>query len=169
MRLVGEYALQTRDEFPRELVHDGAGTRHHAIAAAFMAMHRYAQRRGFLVGLGMRHHGVEHRHPALQTDEVFTDPAGDQAGIRGAVLSIDHCLDRPQRGAERAAGAESWVVLLGKDRDVARTGQRIEAAQPACGVPRLEPGTYYWTVEAVNPYGGVEAANGPFELDLTPP
>ena len=71
-----------------------------------MAMHRYAQRRGFLVGLGMRHHGVEHRHPALQTDEVFTDPAGDQAGIRGAVLSIDHRLDRPERGAECADGLQ---------------------------------------------------------------
>ncbi len=67
---------------------------------------------------------------------------------------------------ERAAGAESWVVLLGKERGLAVDSQRIETSQPECAVPSLKPGTYYWTVEAINKYGRVEAANGPFELTV---
>ena len=73
---------------------------------AFMPMHRYAQRCGFLVGLGMGHDSLQHRHAALQANEIFADAAGNQARVRAAVLPIDHRLDRPQRGAERAAGLQ---------------------------------------------------------------
>ena len=53
-----------------------------------MAMHRYAQRRGFLVGLGMRHHGVEHRHPALQTDEIVLAGPDEIRVTTGEKLAI---------------------------------------------------------------------------------
>jgi hypothetical protein len=70
---------------------------------ALVPVHRDAQSGGLLVGLGVRHHGVEHRHPALQADEVLADAAGDETGVGRAVLPVDHRLHRPERGAEGAA------------------------------------------------------------------
>ena len=64
---------------------------------------RYPQRGGLLIRLGMRHDGVEHRHPALQADEVLADAARDQTGVGRAVLPVDHRLYRPERGAQGAA------------------------------------------------------------------
>jgi hypothetical protein len=61
---------------------------------------------------------------------------------------------------EKRAGAGRWTLLLARQRDFANAA-RLEIADAPEAAPALDPGEYYWTVIALNAYGGAEADNGP--------
>ena len=69
-------------------------------------------------------------------------------------------------GWEKRAGADSWTLLISKNRDLS-AAHRVEGLQePRAEVADLESARYYWTVIAHNDNGETEAANGPFQLSM---
>ena len=65
---------------------------------------------------------------------------------------------------EKRAGAESWTLIVSKNRDLSG-GQHIEGLEePRAELAPRAPSRYYWTVIAHNENGATEASNGPLEM-----
>ena len=76
--------------------------------------------------------------------------------------------DEGERGKnvtwEKRAGAESWTLIVSKNRDLSG-GQHIEGLEePRAELAPRAPSRYYWTVIAHNENGATEASNGPLEM-----